>query len=77
MFLLTLPVKILGITGTIILITVVYWLFVGVGLNFGVKNEPCAQVMAKAKNPISGVEREFSSPCKVPVGWQITEEGRL
>lgn len=31
----------------------------------------CAQVVTKAKNPITGETEEFSSPCTVPFGWGV------
>ena len=70
MFLLTLPLKILGLTGTLVLAVALYWLFIGSGLSFGGGNSVCAAVVTQAKNPISGVIREFPNPCKVPIGWQ-------
>lgn len=77
MFLLTLPLKILGLTGTIILVAVLYWLFIGSGMSFNQGNNVCAQVITKAKNPISGVIREFSNPCKVPIGWEKIQQENL
>lgn len=70
MFLLTLPVKILGLTGTVVLAVVLYWLFIGSGMNLN-RSGNCAALMAQnAKNPISGVTKKFGSPCEVPLGWQ-------
>lgn len=69
MFLLTLPVKIFGLTGTIALAVVLYWLFIGTGMNLD-RSGVCSQVVQSAKNPISGKVKTFSSPCEVPVGWQ-------
>lgn len=69
MFLLTLPMKIFGLTGTIVLAVILYWLFIGTGMNLD--RSKCASIMAQsAKNPISGKVKSFSSPCEVPVGWQ-------
>lgn len=71
MFLLTLPLKILGLTGTIILAVILYWLFIGNGMNLD-RNKNCAAfVVLSAKNPISGVTKKFSNPCEVPLGWQL------
>lgn len=43
------------------------------GLLF-VNYEFCIQVITAAKNPKTGEEREFPTPCDVPVSWQkITE----
>jgi len=39
------------------------------GLTF-VNYEMCAQIIARAKNPDTGEEREFPTPCDVPLGWQ-------
>jgi len=41
----------------------------GEGLTF-VNYEMCTQVIARAKNPENGDEREFPTPCDVPVGWE-------
>lgn len=30
----------------------------------------CAQVIAEAKNPLTGEVREFRTPCSIPFGWQ-------
>lgn len=71
MFLLTLPMKIFGLTGTIVLAVVLYWLFIGTGMNLD--RSDCTAVMAQsAKNPISGKVKVFGSPCEVPLGWQRT-----
>lgn len=72
MFILTLPLKILGLTGTIVLAVVLYWLFIGTGMNLN-RSENCSPflVVQSAKNPISGVIKKFGSPCEVPLGWQL------
>jgi hypothetical protein len=31
----------------------------------------CAQVITTARNPLTGQEAEFPSPCAVPFGWQV------
>ena len=70
MFLLTLPMKIFGLTGTIVLAVILYWLFVGTGMNLS-RNKDCTAFMAQtAKNPISGKTKVFGSICEVPLGWQ-------
>jgi len=39
----------------------------------GNKYEYCAQVITPARNPDSGVCKEFSTPCDVPSGWKEVE----
>ncbi|GEM_PF-3086147 len=72
MFLISLPLKILGVTGTLILAIVLYWLFIGSGMNLN-RSSSCSPffVVQSAKNPISGVTKKFGSPCEVPLGWQL------
>ena len=69
MFLLTLPMKIFGLTGTIVLAVVLYWLFIGTGMNLN-RSSCTTAVSQSAKNPISGKVKSFSTSCEVPVGWQ-------
>ena len=72
MFLLTLPLKILGLTGTIVLAVVLYWLFIGTGMNLN-RGENCGPffMVQSVKNPISGVTKQVGGPCEVPLGWQL------
>lgn len=70
MFLFTLPMKIFGLTGTIVLAVVLYWLFIGTGMNLNRSGKCDSGVAVSAKNPVSGVNRTFSNECKIPVGWQ-------
>ncbi|HEX9503252.1 MAG TPA: hypothetical protein VF974_02925 [Patescibacteria group bacterium] len=42
------------------------------GLTFVKPEGVCIQVMAQAKNPVTGEIREFPTPCDIPVGWQKT-----
>lgn len=51
------------------LITGGYWVW----KNYDVQEFFCAQVVVKAKNPINGEVKEFSTPCEVPEGWQKIE----
>lgn len=74
MFLLTLPLKILGLTGTIILAVILYWLFIGTGMNLDRSGNCKYRVAVSAKNPISGMHRVFPNQCEIPIGWQ---EGAL
>lgn len=77
MFLLTLPLKILGLTGTIILVVVLYWLFIGTGMNLN-RGENCSSgyfMIQSVKNPISGVIKQIGSPCEIPLGWQKVNAG--
>ncbi len=62
--------KIFGLTGTIVLAAALYWLFIGTGMNLDRSGKCTALVAQKAKNPISGIEKTFGTPCDVPVGWQ-------
>ena len=77
MFILTLPLKILGLTGTIVLAVVLYWLFIGTGMSFSRGDTVCAAVVTQGKNPISGVIRDFPNPCKIPIGWEKVEQEEL
>ena len=70
MFLLTLPLKIFGLTGAIILIVVLYWLFIGTGMNLDRSGECTSFMGQSAKNPISGKHRVFPNSCEIPIGWQ-------
>ena len=72
MFLISLPLKILGVTGTLILAIVLYWLFIGTGMNLN-RGGNCSPyfMMQSVKNPISGVIKQVGSPCDVPIGWQL------
>ncbi len=63
------------ITGIALLIVLIIAAVVGVmywqkknGINLF-----CTQVVVKAKNPINGEVKEFSTPCDVPEGWQEVE----
>ena len=72
MFLITLPLKILGLTGTIVLAVVLYWLFIGTGMNLNRSGNCSPYFMVQSvKNPISGVIKQVGSPCEVPIGWQL------
>lgn len=70
MFLLTLPMKIFGLTGTIVLAVVLYWLFIGTGMNLNKSSNCDSSLAVSAKNPVSGTHRTFSNSCNVPIGWQ-------
>ena len=37
----------------------------------GRSGEICAQVITRARNPQTGEERDFPTPCSVPAGWEI------
>lgn len=70
MFILTLPMKIFGLTGTIVLAVILYWLFIGTGMSLD-RGKNCTAFMAQsAKNPVSGKTKIFGSMCEVPIGWQ-------
>ena len=56
---------------------VLYWLFIGSGISFGSSDQVCSAVITQAKNPISGVVREFPNPCEVPVGWEKVDQQKL
>lgn len=32
----------------------------------------CIQIIATARNPITGEVKDFPTPCSVPIGWKIT-----
>ncbi len=36
-------------------------------------DQGCAQVITVARNPDTGEQREFGSPCDIPPGWIIVE----
>ncbi len=71
MFLISLPLKILGVTGTLILAIVLYWLFIGTGMNLN-RGGNCSPyfMMQSVKNPISGIVKSVGNPCDVPIGWE-------
>lgn len=71
MLLLTLPMKIFGITGTIVLLVVLYWLFIGTGMKLNRCENITAFMAQSAKNPISGKVKNFATPCEVPFGWKM------
>lgn len=62
--------KIFGITGTIVLAVVLYWLFIGTGLNLDRSSNCDSKAAVSAKNPISGKVKSFATPCEIPLGWQ-------
>jgi hypothetical protein len=70
MLLLTLPMKIFGLTGTIVLLVILYWLFIGTGMNLNRSGNCSSGVEVSAKNPISGRHKTFSNQCEIPIGWQ-------
>ncbi len=70
MFLLTLPMKIFGLTGTIVLLVILYWFFIGTGMNLDRSGNCDSELAVSAKNPISGRHKTFANQCEVPVGWQ-------
>lgn len=37
------------------------------------KEEACIQVLAQARNPVTGEVKTFPTPCHVPIGWVKTE----
>jgi hypothetical protein len=39
------------------------------------ESQVCIQVMAVGRNPITGEQREFPTPCHIPFGWESLELG--
>ena len=38
------------------------------------KEKICIQAITSAKNPSTGETKQFSTPCDVPVGWEVVNE---